>query len=106
MQLDEFMSNAPTTLTQAHPDIVVERRPGIDGQRGTSNLGDAIDPERSEIPPKLSQDSGLTPRGGLPPWQVCKVLTLIETPIDAPIRCFRNYADERRNTIDLQIEHR
>jgi AraC family transcriptional regulator len=50
------------------------------------NLADTIGPERSEISPQAAHDSGLIHRGGLAPWQVCKVLTHIEAHLGAPIR--------------------
>jgi AraC family transcriptional regulator len=49
------------------------------------NLADTIGPERSEIPPQAAQDSGRIHRGGLAPWQVCKVLTHIEAHLGTPI---------------------
>jgi hypothetical protein len=70
---DKFLSNTSRTLPQTHRGITLEYRPGIDALRDTST------PRRNE------QDSGLIPRGGLAPWQVCRVLTHIEAHLGASI---------------------
>jgi AraC family transcriptional regulator len=48
------------------------------------NIQRALAILRSEIPAGAAQDSGLIHRGGLAPWQVCKVLTHIEANLGAP----------------------
>jgi AraC family transcriptional regulator len=64
------------------PEVVQDN---VQRVRAMLNLADTIGPEGSEIPPQTPQDSGLIPRGGLAPWQVCKVLTHIEAHLGAPI---------------------
>ena len=64
------------------------------------NLADTIGPEGSEIPQQAAQDSGRIHRGGLAPWQVCKVLTHIEAHLSAPIT-----TDELANLARLSRFH-
>jgi AraC family transcriptional regulator len=64
------------------PEIVQDN---IQRARAILNFADTIGPERSEIPPETARDFGLIHRGGLAPWQVCKVLTHIEAHLGAPI---------------------
>jgi transcriptional regulator GlxA family with amidase domain len=64
------------------PEVVQDN---IRRARAILNLADTIEPDGSEIPPEPAQSSGLILRGGLAPWQVCKILTHIDTHIDAPI---------------------
>jgi AraC family transcriptional regulator len=64
------------------PEVVQDN---VERARAILNLADRIGPEGSEIPPQAAQDSGFIPRGGLAPWQVCKVLTHIEAHLGAPI---------------------
>jgi AraC family transcriptional regulator len=63
------------------PEIVQDN---LQRARAILNLADTIGPQRSEIPPRAEQDSGLIHRGGLAPWQVCRVLTHIEAHLGAP----------------------
>jgi AraC family transcriptional regulator len=85
----ERLRSAITALVYAVSDALKDEpevvQNNIQRARTILNLADTIEPERSEIPSEASQDSGLTPRGGLAPWQVRKVLTHIETHISAPI---------------------
>ena len=60
-------------------------RDNIQRARAIHNLADPMGPERPEIPSQTAQDPGLIPRGGLAPWQVCKVLTHIEAHLGAAI---------------------
>jgi AraC family transcriptional regulator len=85
----ERLQSALTALLYAlggalkdEPEVVQEY---IQRARLILNLTDKMGPERTQIPPQLAQDSGLIPRGGLAPWQVCKVLTHIEAHLGAPI---------------------
>jgi AraC family transcriptional regulator len=64
------------------PEVVQDN---IQRARAILNLADTIEPEQSEIPPESAHSCGLILRGGLAPWQVCKILTHIESHIDAPI---------------------
>jgi AraC family transcriptional regulator len=54
-------------------------------QRARAILADTIGPERSECLPQAAQDSALIHRGGLAPWQVCRVVTHIEAHLGAPM---------------------
>ena len=85
----ERLRSAITALVYAVSDALKDEsevvQNNIQRARAILNLADTIEPERSEIPPQAAQASGLIPRGGLAPWQVCKVLTHIESHIDAPI---------------------
>jgi AraC family transcriptional regulator len=85
----ERLRSAITALVYAVSDALKDEpevvQNNIQRARAILNLADTIEPERSEIPPEAAQASGLIPRGGLAPWQVCKVLTHIESHIDAPI---------------------
>ena len=84
----ECLRNAVTALLYAVSDALKDEpevvQDNIQRARAILNLADTIGPERSEIP-QAAQNSGLIPRGGLAPWQVCKVLTHIEAHLDAPI---------------------
>jgi AraC family transcriptional regulator len=85
----ERLRSAITALLYAVSDALKDE-PGsvqdnIQRARAILNLANTIEPERSEIPPHAAQESGLIPRGGLAPWQVCRVLTHIEARLDAPI---------------------
>jgi AraC family transcriptional regulator len=85
----ECLRSAVTALLHAVSDALKDEpgvvRDNIQRARAILNLADTIGPERSERPPQAAQDSGLIPRGGLAPWQVCKVLTHIEAHLGAPI---------------------
>lgn len=85
----ERLRSAITALVYAVSDALKDEpevvQDNIQRARAILNLADTIGPERSEIPPQRAQDSGPIPRGGLAPWQVCKVLTHIEAHLGAPI---------------------
>jgi AraC family transcriptional regulator len=85
----ELLRGAITALLYAVSDALKDEPEVVQGNiqraRAILNLADTIEPERSEIPPQAASDSGLIPRGGLAPWQVCKVLTHIEAQLSAPI---------------------
>jgi AraC family transcriptional regulator len=85
----ERLRSAITALLYAVSDALKDE-PGvvqdnIRRARAILNLADTIEPERSEIPPHAARDSDLIPRGGLAPWQVCRVLTHIEAHLGATI---------------------
>jgi AraC family transcriptional regulator len=73
------------TVSDALKDEPETVRDKTQRARAILDLADTIGPERSEIPPEAAQDSSLIHRGGLAPWQVCKVLTHIEAHLGAPI---------------------
>jgi AraC family transcriptional regulator len=85
----ERLRSAITALLYAVSDALKDEpeavQDNIQRARAILNLADTTEPERSEIPPQAAQDSGLIPRGGLAPWQVCKVLTHIEAHLGASI---------------------
>ena len=64
------------------PQIVQDN---IQRARAILNIADTVELERPEIAPQAAQDSGLIHRGGLAPWQVCRVLTHIEAHLGAPM---------------------
>jgi AraC family transcriptional regulator len=83
----ERIKSAVTALLCAVSDALIDEpqvvQDNIQRARSILNVADTIGPERSEIPPQAAQDSGLKHRGGLAPWQVCKVLTHIEAHLAA-----------------------
>jgi AraC family transcriptional regulator len=83
------LKGAVTALVYAVSDALKDEPEGVQDNiqraRAILNLADTVGPERSELPPQGPQDSRLVPRGGLAPWQVCKVRTHIEAHIGAPI---------------------
>jgi AraC family transcriptional regulator len=85
----ERLRSAVTALLYAVSDALKDEpevvQDNIQRVRAILDLADTMGSERSEIPPQAGEDSGLMPRGGLAPWQVCKVLTHIEAHLGAPI---------------------
>ncbi len=85
----ERLRSAITALVYAVSDALKDEpevvQDNIQRARAILNLADTIEPERSEIPPQAARGTGLIPRGGLAPWQVCKVLTHVEAHLGSPI---------------------
>jgi AraC family transcriptional regulator len=85
----ERLRSALTALLYAVSDALKDEpevvQDNIQRARAILNLADTMGQERSEMPARAAQDSGLIPRGGLAPWQVCKVLTHIEAHLGSPI---------------------
>jgi AraC family transcriptional regulator len=85
----ERIRSAITALLCAVSDALKDEpqtvQDSIQRARAILNLADIIGPERSEIPPQAAQDSAFIHRGGLAPWQVCRVLTHIEAHLGARI---------------------
>ena len=84
----ESIKSAITALLRAVSDALKDEpeiaQDKIHRALAILNSADTVGPERSEIPPQGAQHSGPIHRGGLAPWQVCRILTHIEANLGAP----------------------